>query len=273
MTIPGLETDPVARSLYRAEPLRRPLMQAMIDALQLPAGSQGLDVGCGIGLQTRILAKVAGPQGHVTGLDASPALLEVARALAGQEDFGQQVNFQEGDWNQLPFENGTVDWVWSADAAGYAAREPVPVIRELARVIRPGGRLVLAYWSSQTLLPGYPALEARLNASRAGIAPFSMDAQPEAHFMRTLGRMQAAGLSSLWAGTFVHSVFAPLEESLREALIDLLQMRWEGAEADLSPGDWSAYQQISQPGSPGFILDQPGYHAFFTYSVFSGMVP
>ena len=59
---------------------------------------------------------------HVTGLDAAPILLEIARRLAGQDSLGKQVSFKKGDWNQIPYRSGTFDWVWSADAAGYAAR-------------------------------------------------------------------------------------------------------------------------------------------------------
>jgi SAM-dependent methyltransferase len=257
----------------RSEALRGPIFQDVIHALNLPDGSRGLDVGCGIGLQTLQLAEAVGKQGHVTGLDQSPIFLETARTFAQQVGLAESITFRPGDWNDLPFENDTFDWVWSADAAGYAPQEPAPLIRELGRVLKPGGRLVILFWSSQMLLPGYPALEARLNASRAGTAPFAAGSQPEKHALRTLGWLRAAGLVDARAETRVGSVFAPLDASQRAALTDLLEMRWGGAEPDVSAQDWQEYQRLSRSESADFILNCPDYYAFFTYSVFSASVP
>jgi SAM-dependent methyltransferase len=265
--------DPAAKMLYCMEPLRRPILQAILSSFHLPPGSRGLDVGCGIGLQAMLLAQAAGPQGHVTGLDTSPSLLETARALTAQAGLADRVSFQQGSWNQIPYEGKTFDWAWSMDAAGYAPHGPVATVRELVRVTKPGGWLILGYWSSQCLLPGYPALEARLNASPSGIAPFTVDGRPETHFLNALGWMLEAGLVETRAETFVRTVSAPLDLDLREALTELFAMRWGTAEADVSPGDWHEYLRLCQAGSHGFILNNPAYSAFFTYSVFSGMVP
>lgn len=269
----SIPLDPAANMLYCMEPLRRPILQAILSSFRPPPGSRGLDVGCGIGLQALLLAQAAGPRAHVAGLDISTSFLETARALAGQAGLADRVSFREGSWDQLPYEDRTFDWVWSMDAAGYAPYEPVTTVRELVRVIKPGGRLVLAFWSSQCLLPGYPALEARLNASPAGIAPFTLDGQPEAHYLNALGWMREADLVDARVETFVRTVSAPLDLDLREALTALFAMRWGTAEADVSPEDWQAYLRLCQAGSHDSILNSPAYSAFVTYSVFSGMVP
>jgi ubiquinone/menaquinone biosynthesis C-methylase UbiE len=269
----SINLNSAAKLLYCMEPMRRPIVQAIISSLELPGDSRGLDVGCGIGLQTLLLTQAVGPNGHVTGLDISTSFLEVARRLAQQAGLVDRVSFQQGSWDRIPYAKCTFDWAWSLDAAGYAPHEPMSTIYELARVIRPGGRLILGYWSSQCLLPGYPALEARLNASHAGIAPFLNDAKPGTHFLYTLSWMQQAGLVNTHAETFVQTISAPLAPSLRDALSELFAMRWGKAESDVSPEDWQAYLHLCQAGSPEFILNRPGYYAFFTYSVFYGTVP
>ena len=59
------------KRLLVAEPLRQPVLRSVIEALHLPRGSHGLDVGCGIGLQTMLLAQAVGSMGHITGLDTA----------------------------------------------------------------------------------------------------------------------------------------------------------------------------------------------------------
>jgi demethylmenaquinone methyltransferase/2-methoxy-6-polyprenyl-1,4-benzoquinol methylase len=151
------EMDGEARLLFAMEPLRAPVIAAAIGALHLPPGSRGVDVGCGVGLQAVRLAVAVGPAGHVTGLDMSPRLLEHAGRLAEQAGLAECVSFRQGDMIRLPFVDNTFDWLWSADCAGYApVAEPLRLLNELTRVIRPGGIVAILFWSSQMLLPGYP---------------------------------------------------------------------------------------------------------------------
>jgi len=236
-------------------------------------GSRGLDAGCGIGSHTLLLAEAVAPDGHVTGLDLFPGFLARAREKAEQSSLSEHVSFRQGDVNKLPFDDDTFDWVWSVDCVGFIPAEPVLLLRELARVVRPGGRVAILLWSSQTLLPGYPLLEARLNATASGIAPFLKGKRPELHFLRALGWFRDAGLKEPTAQTFVGDVHAPIGDAVREALLSLLQMRWGEPRSELSQEDWAEYERLSQPESPDLILDLPDYYAFFTYSMFHGKVP
>ncbi|MFN2153448.1 MAG: methyltransferase domain-containing protein, partial [Anaerolineales bacterium] len=108
------KTTPQIRRLLESNPLRAPLLRAIIQALQLPAGSCGLDAGCGIGLQTLLLLEAVGPDGQVTGLDINPELLAYGRGLAARVGVSNQVTFREGDVAHLPFDDNHFDWVWSA---------------------------------------------------------------------------------------------------------------------------------------------------------------
>ena len=269
----SLNLDAAANVLYRMEPIRGPIVESMIASLNLPEGSTGLDAGCGIGLQALRLAQAVGPGGHITGMDVSASFVDSARILAEEAGFTRRVSFQEGSWDRIPSNDGAYDWVWSMDAAGYAPDETITAIQELKRVIRPGGRLIIGFWSSQSILPGYPALEARLNATPPGIAPFTEDARPEAHFLFTLSKMRRAGLVNPRAATFTQTISAPLTSGIQDALTGLFAMRWDGAEMHIDPADWQAYLRLCRAESPEWILNNPGYYAFFTYSVFSADVP
>jgi len=103
---------------------------------ELKAGGSALDVACGSGKLTALLARIAGPSGRVVGLDFSPRMLEVARS----EHPG--IEFLEGDAINLPFEDGTFD----ASTIAFGLRnlaDPVRGLREMLRVMKAGGRAVV----------------------------------------------------------------------------------------------------------------------------------
>jgi demethylmenaquinone methyltransferase/2-methoxy-6-polyprenyl-1,4-benzoquinol methylase len=268
-----------AQRLAEIEPLRLPAIEAAIDALELVPGSRGLDVGCGIGLHTCLLAERVGERGRVTGLDQSPGFVYLAGERAAEAGLGGRAAFEIGDLTALEYEDDAFDWLWCNDAlwpgperAGCPTDEPLPVVRDFARVVRPGGTVALVYWSSQRLLPGYPALEARLSATSRTVAPFYEGMRPQQHCMRALGWLEAAGLVDLSARTFVAEVQAPLDAVQRRALETTIEMFWGKARDEVSAEDWAFFERLRRSGASDFLLDEPDYYAFLTYTSFSGKV-
>jgi demethylmenaquinone methyltransferase/2-methoxy-6-polyprenyl-1,4-benzoquinol methylase len=276
------ETSPQESEIYTHKALyalREPAIRAAIQALDLPAGSRGLDAGCGIGLITRLLSAAVAPGGHVTGLDLSPHYVAYAQEGLGRSNLAERMFFQEGDVNHLPFDDASFDWAWSMDTLwpgpreiGCPSEDPFSMVRELARVVRPGGSVAILFWSSQKLLPGYPLLEARLNTTSGATAPFRQRMAPEQHVLRGLAWLADTGLVELEAHTFVADVFAPLDDLLRDALTFTCHMFWAGVEEEVSRQDWAEYKRLCQPESPDFILNCPEYYAFLTYTMFQGRV-
>lgn len=253
--------------------LREPAIRSAIHELQLVPDSQGLDIGCGNGNITRLLAESIEPRGHVTGVDISPEMVALARDTAEQAGLIERLSFHTGDMKDLPFDDDIFDWVWSMDCVGYAPIEPLSIIEQVVRVTKPGGRIALLAWSSQQLLPGHPALEAKLNATASGIAPFSHEKTPEKHFLRALGWMQQLGLIAPHAHTIVSTVQTPLSDEIRKALKSLIEMRWAGVRQELDQDDWLEFQRLCLPDSPDYILNTPDYYGFFTYSLFQASLP
>jgi demethylmenaquinone methyltransferase/2-methoxy-6-polyprenyl-1,4-benzoquinol methylase len=261
------------QNLLEAEPLRYPLLRSVIQSLNLPPGSHGLDAGCGIGLQAVLLAEAVGAQGQVTGMDILPELLAYGQDLVSNAGYADRITFCAADVGRLPFADHAFDWAWSADCIGYPLGDLAPVLAELMRVVRPGGSIILLAWSSQQLLPGYPLLEARLNATCSAYIPYLEGANPELHFLRAGHSFQKAGLENIQSQTFVGDVQAPLSHGQRTALISLFNMLWGQPQPQVSPEDWQAFQRLCLPASAEFILDIPDYCAFFTYTMFQGKVP
>jgi demethylmenaquinone methyltransferase/2-methoxy-6-polyprenyl-1,4-benzoquinol methylase len=264
--------DTQVRSLEQSNPLREPALRSVIAALNLAPGSQGLDVGCGIGLQTPLLAEATGPDGSVTGLDISAGLLAYAQNRVKSLACAARIAFQAGDMESLPFADDTFDWAWSVDCVGYPSGDLLPVLKEIMRVVRPGGTVAILAWTSQQLLLGHAMLEARLNATCSAYAPFLEGKSPASHFLRALRWFSEAGLTEATARTFLGEVQAPLSIGCRVALASLFEMLWGEAQTAASESDRLEYRRLCRVESPDCILNLPEYYAFFTYSMFSGKV-
>ncbi len=125
------------------------------DRLQLEPGRQVLDVGCGVGVDLPALADRVGADGLVIGLDHDPNLLKAAKeASAGRGN----VRLVVADALELPFPNRSFDGV-RADRVLQYIPESAQVLNEMARVLRPGGTLVLVEpdWRAIALFPASPA--------------------------------------------------------------------------------------------------------------------
>jgi MPBQ/MSBQ methyltransferase len=110
---------------------------------QLPAGTTLLDVGCGIGGSSRLLAKDYGFA--VTGVTISPQQVARAQQLTPAELNAQ---FLVGDALDLPFADGSFDVVWSVEAGPHMP-DKGQFASELLRVLKPGGLLVVADWNQR----------------------------------------------------------------------------------------------------------------------------
>lgn len=134
--------SPLGSMLYdNAQAFSRRLISAWqlpIDWLNVPLGGVALDVGSGPGNVTASLARAAGPDGLALGVDISEAMLD--RAV--RNEAGPQVGFIKADAQQLPLRDATVD-VAVSTAVLQLIPEPAAALAEMARVLRPGGRLAI----------------------------------------------------------------------------------------------------------------------------------
>jgi SAM-dependent methyltransferase len=113
----------------------------LVERVGVKDGETVLDVACGTGNAT-IPAAQAG--GQATGLDITPELLESARGRAA--DAGVEIEWVEGDAEELPFDDGSFDVVLSTFGCMFAP-DHRRTAGEIARVLRPGGRMGIAAWT------------------------------------------------------------------------------------------------------------------------------
>lgn len=132
------------------EPYFLPLYRKTLEQVQLTENDSLLDAGCGAGMFSSLAIKTGA---HVVGVDAAPALLEVARKRNPQN------TFLEEDLEALPFGDESFDVVAGFNSFQYAGSFE-NALKEAKRTLRTGGKLVVAIWDKPELSDGTNVLKA-----------------------------------------------------------------------------------------------------------------
>jgi SAM-dependent methyltransferase len=206
----------------------RPLYRATLDALTPLEGRSLLDAGCGSG---QAIADAASRGATVTGVDATAELLDIARQRTPPADL------RVGDIQQLPFEDGTFDFVTAFNSIQYAA-DPAAAVGELARVCRAGGRVAIGIWGDpqrceteglfqrlRSLAPPPPGTPAPLGCSDPGVvedlltkAGLSIGGSGEVPIAITFDRLDEAWEAHRSSGPLQKVIDTVGEDSVREVI-------------------------------------------------------
>jgi ubiquinone/menaquinone biosynthesis C-methylase UbiE len=148
------------------------LARRLVDLAGIPPGATVLDVGCGKGAATVPAARAAGPDGQVTGIDASAAMLAHAAAAVRRHGLAN-VTLLRADATDPPLRPGSVDVLLASSVIQFLDR-PEQAARRWLRLLAPGGTLALAWGRTQdpAWVPVMAALDAAVPAPARGFEAF-----------------------------------------------------------------------------------------------------
>jgi ubiquinone/menaquinone biosynthesis C-methylase UbiE len=119
-----------------------PVSDVLIDRAKVMAGERVIDIGCGCGATTIVLAQKVGPTGHVLGVDVSAPMLARARQIAPVD---AAIDFVLADATIYPFDAASTDLLVSRFGVMFFA-EPAVSFANMRKTLRPSGRLAFACW-------------------------------------------------------------------------------------------------------------------------------
>lgn len=187
--------------------LFRPWAPLLADAARIAPGQRVLDVACGTGVLAREAAKRAAPGGSVVGLDCNESMLTMARRQA------PAIEWKMGRAEALPFPDRSFDVVASQFGLMFFD-DRAASLREMWRVLKPGGRLAVAVWDAVENSPGYAAMAALLERlfgpriARELHTPFSLG---DPHALRAA--FDKAGIAEVRVSTHVGTARFPSIEA------------------------------------------------------------
>lgn len=168
-------TDPV--SIYEAwfvPAVFAPLARQVAGRVAIAPDARVLDVACGTGIVARTIARRVGREGHVAGVDISPAMLSAAQKASEAE--GLAIAWQHGSAQALPFDNGAFDLVVCQHGLQFMP-DRAAALSEMRRVLAPGGQAIIVTWRGLDQNPLFAAfdraLRSRFDAPAVEI-PFSL---------------------------------------------------------------------------------------------------
>ena len=230
------------------ERLSSPLAERMVRLASIRPDDQVLDVGTGTGVVAFRAAKKLGDGGRVVGIDLSEGMLAAANTKSDRLGIAERIEFRQMDAEKLEFPDATFDVAVSLFALLHFPN-PLTALKEIYRVLKPGGRLVVAVGSSPPLfsmsglahrLKVLPDVVRRVQG-RQLVAPGFLDSLVASHFP------ESDGAEESHLASHSHDRTQGVASLVKSAGFRVLETCWQGNQAELETADefWEIQRTFS----------------------------
>lgn len=243
-----------AKAKYRRE---------MVDALSLRPGDIVLDVGCGPGLWSELIAEKVWPTGRVVGLDLSAQLIRYARRRQTESRYRDIMEFHEGSFYDLPFPDNSFSAVFFGNCFSYVT-DPERVLAEQKRVTCSGGKIAVKDFDGGFILfhPVDHELSCRvLGAAARRLKKYPLNPAFDNYVGRKLdGLIKQANLVEVKTISYAIQLVSPLSGASKRYITGNAQWYCETAKPFLSQDDVDAWSGYFDRDSDRYILDRPDFY-------------
>lgn len=214
--------------------------RVLADLAAIKAGDRVLDAGCGFGGSCLWLA--AHRRAETVGVNLCEDAIDAARRVALQRGLHRQARFDVADYTALPYENGSFDVVWALESLCHAHPKSA-FYQEAARVLRPGGRLILAEymrssrdideaaeamvrrWLDGWAIPDIDTGGEHLAAARGAGFSFAQLSDFTPRVRRSLGKLYRRAIAATPLNEFLHATGLRNDVQHANVVSSLLQYR------------------------------------------------
>lgn len=247
----------------------------MVEDLELEAGGVVLDLGCGPGLWTQLLAQQVGPSGKVIGADLSPGLIRYAveDACADLQDV---TDFVIADFYRIPFADDTFDAVFFGNCLAYVP-DAVALLNEHKRVTRPQGKVIAKDFDGAVII--FHPLDVQLSLTVLGAAARALAEKPRnPPFDNFVGRQLhgffvRAGLQDVTTRTYAIQRVAPLKPEAKRYIAGNAEWYARTAAPYLSSDELDRWRAAFDPEADEYILDRDEFYFCMLEMVTVARVP
>lgn len=247
--------DPALKAYHAAF---EPELEAAISRYELGVSASVLDCPCGDGFYAKLFARhMRG--GTLVAADLSNAYLDSAKRTVGAPPAGFALSFVKADAYRLPFEDGQFDLVWCAQSM-ISLNDPVAALREMARVLKPAGRLAVLETDEyhHVLLPWPVSLELAIQkAVREACVKRYGSGTKFAQSRKLRAAFAAAGLTPTRKETVVADRVAPLGRAEREFLRHHFKHLQALVQRELKAEELKQLDRFTDPDNAGSFLNAP----------------
>ncbi|MDP9021673.1 MAG: methyltransferase domain-containing protein [Actinomycetota bacterium] len=244
---------------HRTKELER---RQMVEDLEVEPGGVVLDLGCGPGLWTELLAQQVAPDGKVIGADLSPGLIHhaVNNACADVEDVTE---FVIADFYRIPFADDTFDAVFFGNCLCYVS-DAAALLNEHKRVTRPDGRIIAKDFDGAVII--FHPLDVQLSLTVLRAAARALAEKPrDPPFDNFVGRklhglFVRAGLQDVTTRTYAIQKTAPLQPEAKRYIAGNADWYARNAAPYLSSDELRRWHDAFDPEADEYILDRDDFY-------------